>query len=111
MMHRVEFVGELEALQARHTAAMEECANKLARDMEAAAAQYGVVLRHPPKLLAKGLSSLLDGLMNSWLMGGQSFDLVQDGFAAIEMYLIGAGLPQQAVQEGFREAVACQSTP
>lgn len=108
MMHRVEFVGELEALQARHTAAMEECSGKLARDMEAAAVQYGVALRHPPQVLARGLTSLLDGLMNSWLMGGQKFDLMEDGFAAIQMYLVGAGLPEEAVRAGFSDAATAR---
>lgn len=101
MMHRVEFVGEFVALQARHTASMDECSGKLALDMEAAAAQHGVVLRYSPQLLARGLSSLLDGLMHSWLIGGQSFDLLQDGFAAIQVYLMGAGLPQEAVHAAF----------
>lgn len=101
MMHRVEFVGEFVALQARHTASMDECSGKLALDMEAAAAQHGVALRYSSQLLARGLSSLLDGLMHSWLIGGQNFDLLQDGFAAIQVYLMGAGLPQEAVHAAF----------
>lgn len=101
MMHRVEFVGEFVALQARHTASMDECSGKLALDMEAAAEQLGVALRYSPKQLARGLTSLLDGLMHTWLIGGQSFDLVEDGFASIQVYLMGAGLPQEAVHAAF----------
>lgn len=106
MMHRVEFVGEFVALQARHTASMDECSGKFALDMEAAAEQWGVALRYSPKQLARGLTSLLDGLMHTWLIGGQSFDLVEDGFATIQVYLMGAGLPQEAVRAAFLAAAS-----
>lgn len=106
MMQRVEFVGEFAALQIRHTRSLNEFTRQLAQDFTAAAQQEKVVLRGSPQLLATGLRALLDGLINSWLMGLQDFDLERDGFAAIQVYLVGAGLPPQAVQAAFAEAVA-----
>ncbi|MFC7206640.1 hypothetical protein ACFQOZ_07445 [Comamonas endophytica] len=106
MMHRMEFVGELAALQVRHTSSMNEFTRRLALDFTAAAEHEGVELLSPPQLLATGLRSLLDGLMHSWLMGVEGFDLEKDGIAAIQVYLVGAGLPHAAVVAAFEEAAA-----
>jgi TetR/AcrR family acrAB operon transcriptional repressor len=106
MMHRVEFVGELAALQVRHTSSMNEFTRQLALDFVAAAEHEGVALHYSPQLLATGLRSLLDGLMHSWLMGLEGFDLEKDGFAAIQVYLVGAGLPQAAVRAAFEQALS-----
>ncbi len=111
MKHRVEFVGELAALQVRHASSLNDFTRQLTLDFAAVAEQEGVALRHPPQLLATGLRSLLDGLMHSWLMGIQGFDLERDGFAAIQMYLVGAGLPQEVVLAAFAEATAAPCPP
>ena len=106
MRHRVEFVGELAALQTRHTSSLNDFTRQLALDFAAVAEQEGLTLNYPPQLLATGLRSLLDGLMHSWLMGVEGFDLEKDGFAAIQVYLVGAGLPQAAVRAAFEEALS-----
>lgn len=106
MMHRMEFVGELAALQVRHTSSMNEFTRRLALDFAGAAEHQGVTLLSPPQLLATGLRSLLDGLMHSWLMGVEGFDLEKDGFATIQVYLVGAGLPREAVRLAFEEAMS-----
>lgn len=106
MMHRVEFVGELAQLQVRHTNSLNEFTRQLALDFAAAAEQEGWTLRSPPQLLATGLRSLLEGLMHSWLMDVEGFDLEKDGIAAIRIYLMGAGLPPAAVLAAFEEAAA-----
>ena len=110
MMHRVEFVGELAALQARHTGSLNEFTRQLALDFAAAAEQERWTLCSSPQLLATGLRSLLDGLMHSWLMGVEGFDLQKDGIAAIQVYLVGAGLPHAAVLAAFEEAAALPGT-
>ncbi|WP_159917999.1 TetR family transcriptional regulator [Pantoea sp. 18069] len=106
MKHRVEFVGELAALQVRHTSSLNDFTRQLALDFAAAAEHGGLELRHSPQLLATGLRSLVDGLIHSWLLGLEGFDLERDGFAAIQVYLIGAGLPQAAVRAAFEEAAS-----
>jgi len=106
MKHRVEFVGELAALQVRHASSLNDFTQQLTRDFCAVAEQGDVQLRHTPQLLAVGLRSLLDGLMHSWLMKIQDFDLERDGFAAVQMYLVGTGLPQTMVLAAFEEAAA-----
>ena len=109
MMHRVEFVGELASLQVRHTTSMNEFTRQLALDFAAAAEQQRCTLRLSPQLLATGLRSLLDGLMHSWLMDVEGFDLKKDGVATAQIYLVGAGLPEAAVRAAFEEAAALPS--
>jgi len=104
LMHRMEFVGELAALQVRHTSSMNEFTRQLALDFAAVAEQQQLQLNGSPQLLAIGLRSLLDGLMHSWLMSVAGFDLEKDGLAAIQVYLVGAGLPRAAVAAAFAEA-------
>jgi len=106
LMHRMEFVGELAALQVRHTSSMNEFTRQLALDFAAVAEQQGYALSGAPQLLAIGLRSLLDGLMHSWLMSIEGFDLEKDGLAAVQVYLVGAGLPKAAVAATFAEATS-----
>ena len=87
--HKVEYVGEMNAVRERHLAMRDECLT----DMEAAIKRAlrrgelpkGLVARHA----ALGLLALFDGLLQNWMLDRDGFDLVRVAGHTFDVHLRG----------------------
>lgn len=79
-MHKVEDVDELSGLRQRHRDAVTQHIATLARCLERA---------DLPAHHAVGLHALVSGLLRTWLLDRDAFDLVPTGRAAIDAMLAG----------------------
>ncbi len=90
--HKVEYVGELQAVRDRHLAVRAECLARMAEGLRLAFARAG---RPPPitcEMAAHGLHAMVDGLIQNWLLRPGEFDLQAAGTAVFDIYLAGMGL-------------------
>lgn len=92
--HKVEYVGELLSLHERHA----ESRRNFLRQLQAAlrrAQLAGLVPAAPSaRTLAIGLEALLSGLIHSWMLDEQRFDLLSVGRQAIDAHLSGIARPR-----------------
>ena len=93
--HQVEYVEELRAVKERHLSERNECLAKIEKGLVRAAARHGVVLDMPPAMAVHGLHSLVDGLIQNWLLDVDAFDLVECGARTADVYLRGLGFPAE----------------
>lgn len=91
-IHRVEYVEELGAVQARHLQIHRQWLAHNRSALERAFAERPWPAAVPPDLAALGLQVLVEGLLQSWLLDPQAYDLVQAARASIGTYLRGLGL-------------------
>lgn len=84
VLHRIEYVGEMGVVLARLQLAR---AGHLAR-IEQALAAAGVPARHR-RTQALGLHAVVSGLFETWLLEGETFDLLSAADQTIETYLRG----------------------
>lgn len=89
---KVEYVDELLAVKARHVQAHAEGVREMQRSLQQAAAHRGLTLRMPPAMAAQGLQALMVGLIHTWLLAPQAFELVPAAEGAVACYLAGLGL-------------------
>ena len=90
-LFKMEYVGELESLRARHLENSEQSQAQFARDLEAAARAQSIGLVMSPREAALGLHSLFVGLIHAWVLDGGSFSLVTIGRMSVDAYLSGLG--------------------
>lgn len=88
-LHKVEYVDEQQGLLDRHLAERNRCVMEAELALRAAIEQGLVRNVHPPRALALGLFSLMDGLLHNWLLDQSAFDLVAIGTATIDIHLSG----------------------
>ena len=92
--HKVEYVGEMDAVRKRHLEWRNECVADIERALKrarrAGALQPGVA----PRSAALGLLALFDGLLMSWMLEHGGFDLPRAGAQVFDVYL--AGLAREA---------------
>ncbi|MDC8771853.1 TetR family transcriptional regulator [Roseateles albus] len=86
-MQKVEYTGEMQALQERKLASHREW-----REQNRAAFNHAVGLGQLPssldtRIAAVSLVALVDGLLHQWMMDPSSFDLLEVGQAAVEGFL------------------------
>ena len=101
-LYRVEYVSELNAVRERHLAAHARFQALMVRDLGQAAEEASLALPMDVAAAATGLHALFDGLLQSWMLGGASFDLLGTGRATVDAYLRGLG---------FRVEPACDNRP
>ena len=92
LLFKVEYVGELVAVQERHLFDLAEFDSRLEECLRVEQARQecaSMVLS--PFEAALGLRSLFDGLIKSWLLSSQGFDLSELGMRAVDVYLGGLG--------------------
>lgn len=89
---KVEYVDELLAVKARHVQAHADGLREMQRSLQQAAAHRGLTLQTPPALAAQGLQALMVGLIHTWLLAPQAFELVPVAQTAVACYLAGLGL-------------------
>ena len=91
-IHRVEYVGELDAIRARHLSSHRAWT---ARSERALSVAFAARKQPPPMsstLAATGLQALVEGLLQSWLLDPDAFDLAETGRAVVANWLRGLGL-------------------
>lgn len=89
---KVEYVDELLGVKARHAQACSNAAGETERSLREAAMRRGVSLPISPTVAAQGLQALMTGLIHTWILSPQVFDLVETTRAALRTYLAGLGL-------------------
>lgn len=91
-IHRVEYVQELDAVQARHLTMHRQWLARNRSALERAFAERPWPAAVPPDIAALGLQVLVEGLLQGWLLDTAAFDLVEAGRHTIATYLRGLGL-------------------
>lgn len=89
--HKVEYVDELLAVKARHLQSQQGCVRETAHALLQAAKRRAVIPAVPPVVAAQGLHALAVGLIQTWLLDPDAFDLVATAQQALEAYLKGLG--------------------
>jgi TetR/AcrR family acrAB operon transcriptional repressor len=100
---KVEYVDELLAVKARQLQTQTNWVCQMQRSQQEGAARRGVPLRVPPPMAAQGLHALAAGLIHTWLLAPQAFELVGVAEMAMDAYLAGLGLAPQPVGERMVE--------
>jgi len=89
---KVEYVDELLGIKARHIQAFGDGTREITRSLREAAARRGISLPVSPEVAAHGLHALMAGLIHSWMLSPEAFDLVAVSQSAIRAQLAGLGL-------------------
>ncbi|WP_296445355.1 TetR family transcriptional regulator [Rhodoferax sp. UBA5149] len=89
---KVEYVDELLAVKARHLQCQADGVRQIRRSLLEAARRRAVPLRLEPSTAAQGLHALVVGLIHTWLLAPEAFELVSVAEMAIGAYLTGLGL-------------------
>lgn len=103
---KMEYSGDLQVLRERRIALREECLDDLARIFTLAAAQGQIGARLSPRIAARGLHALFDGLLYNWLLDPGAFDLQADGRVLLETYLQGLTAVTNNAQVPVRMAIS-----
>ena len=90
-IYRVEYVTELSAVRERHLAAHARLQDLMAQDLQLAAQQSGKQLPVDVVTAARGLHTIFDGLLHSWLLMPVKFELSVVGRDLVKVYLRGLG--------------------
>ena len=96
--HKVEYVGELQAVRDRHLQIRNECLAHVQRGLLQAMRRGQLSARLPAHAAALGLHALIDGLIQNWMLDPTAFDLVRIGRQVLDAYL--AGLARDATPRG-----------
>jgi len=107
--HKVEYVDELLAVRDRRVACRNECLAEAEQMLKAAMRRGQIVSRTPARSLAFGLHSLVDGLIQNWMLQPDAFDLVRLGRQAVRTYIDGMRLPVKAVTAVVKPRVVSAS--
>lgn len=91
--HKVEYVGELQAVRLRHLKSRSDFLEQVERGFQAATQHHALELPVSTAAAAQGLHAIIDGLIQSWLLESADFDLVSLGRDVVEVYLRGLGFP------------------
>ena len=95
--HQVEYTEEMRTVREGHLRVRNECVVRNAKALDAAAQRIGLRLPMPLNSAALGLYTLIDGLIQNWLLDTEAFDLVACGEHTIDAYLRGLGFSLDAV--------------
>jgi len=87
--HKVEYVGELDAIRERHLQACAQARKRFERLLRQAVAAGQLSREVSPKTAAIALHALVDGLIDNWMLDRQAFDLKRTGRAAVLQMLAG----------------------
>ena len=88
-MHKMEYVDELLQVRDRRLAGRNECLAECERQLKAAMRQGLIVSKVPARCIALGLHSLVDGLIQNWMLDPELFDLVKVGKQVLVTYMQG----------------------
>ncbi len=89
--HKVEYVGEMDAVRAHHLAMRNECLADMERAFRRAQRIGALPKAAPPRSAALGMLALFDGLLQNWMLDRDGFDLLRVGAQVFDAYLLGMG--------------------
>ena len=92
--HKVEYIGEMDAVRERHLSIRNDCLADVERTLKQAMKRGELSRRMPARAAAVGLHALLDGLLQNWMLDPTGFNLVKVGTQVLDAYL--AGLATEA---------------
>ena len=92
--HKVEYIGEMDAVRERHLSIRNGCLADVERTLKQAMKRGELSRRMPARAAAVGLHALLDGLLQNWMLDPTGFNLVKVGTQVLDAYL--AGLATEA---------------
>ena len=87
--HKVEYVGEMEAVRERHLSIRNGCLADVEHTLKQAMKRGGLSRRVPARAAAIGLHALFDGLLQNWMLDPTGFNLVNVGTQVLDAYLAG----------------------
>lgn len=97
--YKVEYVDELLAIKARQIKSRSDVVGQMQHALQDACRRQNLPLT-TPCAMAHGLHALVIGLIHSWLLAPEAFDLVQTAQPTIQAYLAGLGLDLDASDVG-----------
>jgi TetR/AcrR family acrAB operon transcriptional repressor len=89
---KVEYVDDLLAIRARHVQTYADGVREIHRSLVEAASRSGLVLPMHADIAAQGLQALMVGLIHTWSLAPDAFELVPVAERSIAAYLAGLGL-------------------
>ena len=89
MCHKCEYVDDMLALKSRHIESRKDCLGNIEQGIANAVARKQLPREVDPRRAAVGLSALIDGLINDWLLDPEYHSLKDDGGRIIDIYLAG----------------------
>lgn len=89
---KVEYVDELLAVKARQLRIQADVVCQMQRSLLDASVRRALPLPGSPSMAAQGLHALVVGLIHTWLLAPETFELVSVADMAIGAYLAGLGL-------------------
>ena len=95
--HKVEYVGEMNAVRERHLAMRDECLADVERALRRSARAGELVPGLSARSAAIGLLALFDGLLQNWMLDPQGFDLPRVAGQVFDAYLRGLHQPGAAI--------------
>ena len=95
--HKVECIGELDAVRDRHLNVRNACVAEVERALKQAMRRGELSRRMPARAAAIGLHALLDGLLQNWMLDPAAFNLVKVGGQVLDAYLSSLAVPQAVV--------------
>jgi TetR/AcrR family transcriptional regulator, acrAB operon repressor len=87
--HKVEYIGEMDAVRERHLSIRNGCLADVERTLKQAIKNGELSHRMPARAAAVGLHALLDGLLQNWMLDPTGFNLVKVGTQVLDAYLAG----------------------
>lgn len=90
--HKVEYVDELLAVKARQVQSHADVVCQMQYALQDACVRRGLPSLASPAAVSHGLHALVSGLIQSWLLAPEVFDLVETAEIAMAAYLGGLGL-------------------
>ena len=87
--HKVEYIGEMDAVRERHLSIRNGCLADVERTLKQAMKRGELSHRMPARAAAVGLHALLDGLLQNWMLDPTGFNLVKVGTQALDAYFAG----------------------
>ena len=87
--HKVEYVGEMNAVRERHLAMRNRCLTDMERALKGALRRGEVPKGISPRSGAIGMIALFDGLLQNWMLDRDGFDLPRVGGQVFDAYLRG----------------------
>lgn len=93
---KIEYVDELLAVKERHAQCSVDGTREMRRSLLEAAAHRAITLPVAAEIAARGLHGLMVGLIQSWMLAPDAFELLLVAQSAIRTYLAGLGLRLEA---------------
>jgi TetR/AcrR family acrAB operon transcriptional repressor len=91
--HKVEYVGEMEAVRERHLSMRNACLGDMERALKRAVRSGALPKGTSARGGAIGMLAMFDGLLQNWMLDQQGFDLMRVGAQCFDAYLRGLGRP------------------